>query len=149
MAKTDFTKVESILDEGLRKITVAHLLDLADEAKPESNKTPNIASEQSNLRSQTILALQRDMKFLHNQGQEPYELFGITKKIINKYLKNIDTLTSEEWESIKTIHSKVQKFKKEFEKKSPKKDDDALVEQQRRRHVNKRFNINEKWLPLT
>lgn len=143
MAKTNFTKVEEKLDEGLRKMTVEHLLELADAAtKPKDTK-------QDHSRLQVILSLQRDMKFLDKENQTPYELFGMNKKTISKYLKNPDKLTAEEWEGIKQIQGKVHKFRKDFEKNSTQKNDDSLIEQQRRSHITKRFNINDKWLPLT
>lgn len=149
MAKTNFTKVEEKLDEGLRKMTVEHLLDMADAAtKPKDDKVPN-KIRQDNSRLQVILSLQRDMKFLDKEDQTPYELFGINKKTISKYLKNPDKLTAEEWEEVKQIQGKVHKFRKDFEKNSTQKNDDNLIEQQRRVHVTKRFNINDKWLPLT
>lgn len=143
MAKTNFTKVEEKLDEGLRKMTVEHLLELADAAtKPKDNK-------QDHSRLQVILSLQRDMKFLDKENQTPYELFGMNKKTISKYLKNPDKLTAEEWEGVKQIQGKVHKFRKDFEKNSTQSNDDNLIEQQRRSHITKRFNINDKWLPLT
>lgn len=149
MAKTNFTKVEEKLDEGLRKMAVEHLLDLADSAaKPKDDNAPN-KIKQDHSRLQIILVLQRDMKFLDKEGQAPYELFGINKKTINKYLKNPEKLTSEEWEEIKKTQEKVHIFRKDFEKSSPQKNDDTLIEQQRHSHITKRFNINDKWLPLS
>ncbi|MBA3817053.1 MAG: hypothetical protein H0X29_11160 [Parachlamydiaceae bacterium] len=154
MAKTNFTKVEGMLDEGLRKMTVEHLLNLADTAQPESGKpsskdTPQDALKQANSGLQIILALQRDMKFLDKKGQEPYELFGLNKKTIEKYLKKFETLTPQEWEEINDTQGKVRKFRKDLEKNMTEKDNDDLITQQRRSHVTKRFNINDKWLPLT
>jgi hypothetical protein len=151
MAKTNFTKVEGILDEGLRKMTVDHLLDLTKAApKSEDGKAAdeNTLKQNSN-RSKILLILQRDMKFLDKGGHEPYELFGIDKKTIIKYLKNPGALSAEEWEEVKENQIKVRNFRKECEKNSNSKNDEDIIEQQRRSHKTKRFNINDKWLPLT
>ncbi len=149
MAKTNFTKVEGMLDEGLRKMTVEHLLNLTETSSEDDKTSGKVPEKHTQARLKSILTLQRDMKFLDKAEQEPYELFSVSKKNIGKYLKNPDTLTSEEWEEIKEIQSKVHKFRKEFEKNSIQNNNDDLIEQQRRSQVTKRFNINEKWLPLS
>lgn len=144
MAKTNFTKVEGMLDEGLRKMNVEQLLNLT---KP--NKSDQSAEQPNKERLKTLLTLQRDLKFLDKADQEPYELFNITKKRLNKLIKNPETTSPEEWAEIKETQMKVNGFRKEFEKNGSNEKNDELIQQQIRQHKTKRFNINDKWLPLT
>lgn len=150
MAKTNFTKVEGMLDEGLRKMAVEQLLDMTDSAKLVENPSfPNAHSEKEGVRLQTLQALQRDLKFLDKMDQGPYDLFGISKKTLIKYLKNPEALTLQEWQNAKETQIKVKKFRKDFEKNATGQNDDDLIQQQRKSHKTKRFNINDKWVPLS
>lgn len=154
MAKTNFSKVEEILSEGLRKIKVEHLLDLADRAaspapdSADAGTQKNPAPNQPGSRKHTLLALQRDLKHLTKQDKDAYKTFGIGKSRLKKYIEHPETLTAEEWEAVTKIKLKVDEFKIELAKTLPGTSDDDLVDQQRRKHVTKRFNINDSWVPL-
>lgn len=144
MAKTNFTKVEEILDEGLRKITVEHLLDLTD--KPDGARQKKFESSSS--RINVVSMLLKDLKQLQKQGKEPYEKLGIKKNFLKKFIDHPEVITPEEWKTIQGIKTKLDVFKKELAEKHPQVSDDDVIAQQRRRHITKRFNINEKWVPL-
>lgn len=144
MAKTNYTKVEGALDEGLRKITVNKLLDIADEVEGTKDKE---AEAKTTLEMQLLTALHQELKHLHKQGKDPYKKLGINKKEIKNFIEKAETLTTEDWAKIKELKGKIDEFRKELDKLSQVSDAD-LVDQERRKHINKRFNTNEKWLPL-
>lgn len=147
MAKTNFTKVEEILDEGLRKITVHHLYDLADKAS-KNDKIPSEAETQSAKRLHTLSTLLKDIKILRKKGFDPQEKWGIKTKDLKNYIENPETINDEAWNKITGIKTKVDECKKSLAEGKVEKKDEDLINEQRRRHVTKRFNINEKWLPL-
>lgn len=150
MAKTNFTKVEGMLDDGLRKIMVDQLLDLADAQQEPKDKTLKTGpAKQNELRLKILITLQREMKILDKMKQDPYGLFNISKKKINEYIKNYEKLSDEEWGNIKETQNRVHQFRKEQKTNFNQNNDTDLIEQQRRSHKTKRFNINDKWLPLT
>lgn len=140
MAKTNFTKVEDMLNQGLHKITVSHLLDEADAAKGSAPK--------DNANRALISALQRDLKLLHKKDHETYTKLGIKKKFLKKIIETPESLTPEELETLKQIQGKIKVFKEELKNKVPPVNDESIVEAERTKHINKRYNVNDKWLPL-
>lgn len=150
MAKTNYTKVEEALTEGLRKLTISQLIEMADAASKSKTDTAPVETPArlDAIQKALVSALKRDLERLHKQDTNVYEKIGVKKKEIKKFIDNPNTLTPEEWESIKQIKDKIDIYKKELTSSLPKVSDDQIVEGERVKHINKRFNINEKWLPL-
>lgn len=170
MAKTDFTKVEEVLAEGMRQIEVNRLLSEADEnaaknkAKVASPTANQEASKVNAIQLQRLSTIRQDLKAFEKQGIDPYAKLQIDKEEIKKFIKNPESLASSDWDKIKIIKEKISVFKKELElNKEPlqsgfddKKEasdvpvtiDDELINKERKTQKNKRFNINNKWLPL-
>lgn len=152
MAKTDYSKVEEALNRGLLKITVQHLLDLADVAA--STGIASTASKQEPLLpdkdvlDRILLTLQQDLKRLLKRDLSTYTKLGLDKKKLQSYFKNPNLLTPQDWKKVKEIREKIHIYNQELREKFPLESNEVLVELERHRHINKRFNVNEKWLPL-
>lgn len=148
MVKTNYTKVEEALDKGLRRLNVEHLLDQANANKETQKNSPAEASQLARTQSQLITTLKRELKNLQKKDTALYTKLGIPKKELKHMIENPQALTSEQWELIKQIKIKIENFKADLAKKIPQVSNEALVDQERQKHVTKRFNINDKWLPL-
>lgn len=149
MAKTNYTKVEEALIAGLNKMTMRHLLELADRAQagtgPQAETDAFLIPEARRL---VIASVRQDLKSLKRKDTKIYVKLGIAKEGVQKLLESTTNLTSEEWQKIKEIHLKIIEYKKEIARKIPQPTDEQLIEAERKKHINKRFNIKEKWLPL-
>jgi hypothetical protein len=162
MAKTNFTKVEEVLEQGLRKYSVDHLLEAADKAsgakeKPPHNPSisytadanqpqpPALTKDQTGL----IHSLQRDLKRFQKRDPALYKLLGISKKNLKMMLDQPAIMTEADWETIKQIRTKLDQHKADLSKQLPKQSNEDLVEAERKDHLNRRYNVNKKWLPLT
>jgi hypothetical protein len=143
MSKVNFTKVEEMLSQGLHKINVNDLLVEADAVKTGSTPPTKTTSN-----SQLINSVQRDLKLLHKKDHETYVKLGIKKNFLKKMIETPDSLTPEELETLKQIQEKIKVFKEELKNTLPPINDEAIVESQRTKHINKRYNVNDKWLPL-
>lgn len=137
MGKTNFSKVEDFLDQGLHKITVKKLLKLADVAAGTGQQTPEKEKERRAL----ISAIKRELKWFRKQKKNIYKRLKVSKKELEAPEKLSD-------EELKEILSKIEKEKEVHYKKHPKSTDEDLVEAERLKHINKRFNVSDKWLPL-
>ncbi len=149
MAKTNFTKVEEALIAGLTKMKMRQLLELADKAQESSGvqaETDAILIPEA--RRMVIAALRLDLKALKRKDTKIYSKLGLRKEGLQKLLDTSASLTPEEWQNVKEIHQKVGEYKKELLRQLPEVTDDQLVDAERKKHINKRYNINEKWLPL-
>lgn len=138
MAKTNFTKVEDALTEGLHKMKVEHLLELADLAAGTG-----IAKETTN--EQLIATLKHDVSWLPKKDRKIFEKAEIKKKELEKLLEKPEDLKDEDWKKLRQIKDK---FDAEKEKIRAKSSDEDLVDKERKRHIKKRFNVSERWLPL-
>lgn len=156
MAKTNFTKVEEALAEGMRKIEVNRLLDIADETAAANNKksksvqkTPPPAKVDA-IHLHRLNVINNELKTLEKLGKTPYQNLRIDKEEIKRFVKDPILLTAEDWEKVALIKEQITAYKIELEKKTDEKEktDDDLVNQQRKSQVTKRFNINKKWIPL-
>lgn len=143
MAKTNFTKVEEALVTGLRQMSVSQLIEMADtvsQQEKETDKGPKLVTIQKTL----LTLIHYNMQRLHKQDAAVYHKIGISSKQLKKFIEDSTTLSSEEWESIKQTKEKIDSYLKTL----PETTDEQIVEQERIKHINKRFNVNEKWLPL-
>ena len=139
MSKTDFSKVEESLIEGLQKMDVNRLLEISEHGA---------SAEQLQFGKQLLLAMRFVLKSLDQRGLNPYEKLGISKSEIKEMIENASALKSEEWIKVKDLKVKIDKFKAEMDEKFPISTDEEVVDKERIKHINKRFNVNDKWLPL-
>jgi hypothetical protein len=155
MAKTNFTKVEGLLEDSIVKKKVEKWGKMADIAqsvqRPEMRKlveSANEAAEKIAIDKKALLhALVRAKKDF--KGPKFYEAIGISSEELDALLSNPKELKPEDWQRLQEIRVKVADFKKkDIEEHIKESGDDAIVTGERRKHINKRFNINEKWLPL-
>lgn len=143
MGKSDFSKVEKVLDEGLLKMTKEELLRKADAI---SSKTEKIPSKE--LRLTILQAFDRDLKKIYKENQETYKKIGFQRQNLKKLLSNPDLLTPQDWQEIQKARSRIEKFKKELLSKLPISSNEEIIEEQRISQQKARFNVNKKWLPL-
>ncbi len=144
MAKTNFTKVEEALDEGMRKMTMQHLHSLAD-----SLSSIHSSDIKNNLEAQRklITVLKFELNWMHTHDISLHKKLGIKKSEISALLEKKEALTAEDFEKIKQLKEKIDALKKEMSAETTV-TDDQLIEKERLKHVNKRFNVNDNWLPL-
>lgn len=155
MAKTNYTKVEEALAEGMRKIEVNRLLNIADENKkpkrqPASPTTPS-QSKIGEVHLKRLIFVQKEIKALQKQGRDPYTELKIDSKEIERFLKDPASLTAKDWETIKAFKEKILDYKSKLTEQATPTDsptNENFVEQQRKKQHTKRFNINDKWIPL-
>lgn len=144
MAKTNFTKVELALEEGLRKMTVSRLCELADIAAGIGQSEQ---SEETLTKAQRLLIrrIQLDLMRLRKKDSKIYAKLKIKKSELTKKLEDPESLTKDDWKELKALRKKTKTM---IETYYPKSSNEKLIEHEQERHVTKRFNVNEKWLPL-
>ncbi len=144
MSKTNFTKVEELLDQNLRKMSVNHLLEESDKAKASSSSPPNT----QNMHKHLLADIKRELTGI-KKNAKLYEKIEVSQKELKRLTENPEKLTEPDWEALDRIHQKLAAYKVELKEKLPQIDNESLVEAQRKKHITKRFNVNDKWLPLT
>ena len=139
MAKSDYTKVEGTLDKELKRMSIDHLLEVADQ-------NPNAPVELT--RSQVARLIYIEAERLYKKDKAIYKKLKIRSKDLKEKAEKARSLTDQEWKQMEKLRKKLSEFAKEIEEKSPATSEEEQVEKERVKHINKRFNTNEKWLPL-
>ncbi|MGA8164634.1 MAG: hypothetical protein WB791_06370 [Waddliaceae bacterium] len=148
MAKQNYSKTEKAVGESLQGIKVEHLLELADLAS--GKKADPSGKEQSTLTpGQMIKIVGQNLKWLHKFDPDIYKRLKIKKSTIKKFEEKIhdakDQLEEKELELLKVLMKKIAEYK---EKNLSAITDEKIIEGEAKKHINKRHNVNEKWLPL-
>jgi hypothetical protein len=155
MAKTNFTKVEGLLEAQLEKMGAKELGKLADIAqkveRPEMRRiveTASIAAAKNEIDRTSLLHAIRHAVDNYKVASF-YTAIGMTSKEL-KALLDIprENLTKLQWGQLLELRPKIKQFKENYNKTHPEAGDDSLVKKERTKHLNKRFNVKDKWLPL-
>lgn len=146
MAKNDYTKTENLLNEALLKMTVQELLALADKAGASEKEKDSLPS----LQARTILLtiMHHDLETLSKVKGADIKNVGMTAKEIQDIIEHVKEVSAEEWEELKKVRDRVLKYKTDLWDKIPHLTNDQIIELERKKHINKRFNTRDKWLPL-
>ncbi len=144
MAKTNFSKVEQALEEGLRRMSISKLCDLADIAAGIGFSKTN-TKDLSNSQIKLVRQVQRDLDRLVKKDKKLYVKLKLNSQELEHKLSNPDKLTENEWKGLEVLRKQTKKM---IEELFPDTSDEEIIEQQKVSHVTRRFNVNNKWLPL-
>lgn len=139
MAKTNFTKVDEALSKALFNMSIQKLLEETEESP---NKEPPL--EQIHFKMAKTIA--RKLNFYSKLSKNFYEKIGYPKEELRKLLKNPKDFTEENLKTLEDLVAKITEFKQS--ENFPEVDDETIISQERTKHINKRFNTDEQWLPL-
>lgn len=131
----NYSKVEAILGEGMRRLKMRALLK-------ETGKGVEKRGEE------VILALKYELQGLKKLDPKLYQHMAFKPSEVKILLENANELTDKELELAKEYLSQVRHHKKIYSEKNPPPSDEELIEQQKKRHLTKRHNVNDNWLPL-
>lgn len=138
MAKANYTKVEEALNEGMLKMTMQQLHALADGKTDEARKN----------QGKLLAILKIDLRWIAKTDPSLFTKLAIKKDEIKKLFENPSSITPEDWKNLIELKERIDQCKKELFASKPGETNEQIIEKERVKHVNKRFNTNEKWLPL-
>jgi len=145
MGKINFSKVEMAISDTLRKIYIAQLADLATLATLINTPTTILSAEKID---QMLKKFRAEFQALKNHDTKLYEKLGLTMKE-EKFILSSQTLKPKDWERLSRLKLKIDSLKKELYGQSVvNPEDEQRISLERRKHINKRFNIRDHWLPL-
>lgn len=149
MAKTNFTKVEEALAEGLRKMEVDRLLGIADEVKAmeAEGKAPSVARHTPE-QKQLLALCKFELRRMKLTVDDLCKKLQMQKEALGKLLRDNTVLTEADWVTINKLKVTLIAARTEAEKGKGEISPEEFVEQQRKKQKTKRFNVNDKWLPL-
>lgn len=134
MSKTNYSKVEKALEEGMLRMKTESLLEEADALKNPSGK---LSEEEEEEHALLLSQLQEELKQLKKEDAKAYKKLAFHKLDLKKL----------EWKEIQEVQHRLDQYKKELPAKMQV-SDQSLIDAEREKHLNKRFNVNDKWIPL-
>lgn len=144
MAKTNFTKVEESLKEGMDKLAIKKIVDSTD-SRFEEKKAQQ---EQRLQRKKTAIYMIAEFKRLHKIDERLYSKLGTSIPTLKKLLEHPLKLSDEEWKTVLKLKDKLEAYKVAYAKMIKDVSNDEIVQKERDKHGDKRFNIQERWLPV-
>lgn len=146
MSKTNFSKVEKALEEGMIRMQSQSLLKEADAASGNQEKTGKVPPKE--VCNAVLTTLERELKKLKKEDEESYKKAAFPKINLKKLITNPSLLTPQDWKEVKDIKDRLNQYKKDLASRLPQETDQDLVDHERSKHINKRFNVSKKWIPL-
>ena len=131
MPKTNYTKVESLIDKGLEKRFIEKLVVETGLAAGEKHEPMP--------KAYLLESIQWDIIALPEFDKQFFKKLGTPKKEITKLLDNPTKITDEEWKQLMEIRKKMNLLKKVILEANPPLSNEDLVEYERLRHINKRL----------
>ncbi len=147
MSKTNWTKVESALAAGLEKMKKEELLRQADAARvPERPQAQPSALASSRLQLQ--LSLKHLVGWLWKENKKLCEVLKITKPELTRLITKPKELSEQDWQAVQTLYDQCLQLKKALQATGTSASDESLIQAEKKKHVYKRYSVNDKWLPL-
>lgn len=148
MAKTNFSKMEALLNEGLLQVQVKSWLELADLAAGKGEIAKEHPARVLQARKAIAKILKHEISYMYKTNPNIYTMLKVDREKLFNIFDNADKMSDEDWEYLSGLKKMVDIFRKGQQAMVNPQKNEELIEQQRKQHVNKRFNVNDKWLPL-
>ncbi len=146
MPKVNFSKVEKSFDRALQKLVIDYLSELATIADVIQDPKANITSKAI---GEIIERFQKELKKLKKRDPKLFERLNLLPEEEQRFDLSAHEYLQEDWLRLKTLKLRIDELKHElYGQEHLDAKNEAQVVKERRRHINKRFNIREGWLPL-
>jgi hypothetical protein len=144
MAKVNFSKVEDSFDKALLKLQIENLNELAAIAdlSQESKKSAKGMEE-------IAVKFKKELDKLKKRDPHLFDRLNLTKEAESKLAQPASTYSPEDWARLKELKERIEQLKKDLSgKESLDAENETLISKERKKHINKRFNVRDDWLPL-
>lgn len=145
MSKVNFTKVEEALDEASHQLFIDSLGELSTIANMLQNPEKKIGKDEEEI----ITRFQKELKRIKTEDSPLFEKLGLTEEEEEQMLRSFSDYRREDWVRLKCARERIDELRRDVKKKfEPSAVNDEIIEKEKKRHVNKRHNVREGWLPL-
>lgn len=146
MSKVNFSKVENAFDRALQKLVIENLSELAAIANVIQDPQTNLSSKAI---EEVIFRFQKELKKLKKHDPKLFARLNLSEEEEKRFTLPIKDYIQEDWLRLKALKLRIDELKKElYGEEALSAENEKQVNKERRKHVNKRFNIRDGWLPL-
>lgn len=145
MSKVNFTKVDQALDEASHQLFIDSLAELSTIANMLQNPDRKIGKNEEEI----IIRFQNELKRIKKEDFSLFEKLSLTAEEEDRMLRPISEYVKEDWAQLKSLRERIDELRKQVTGKLELNEaNDEIVEKEKKRHINKRHNVREGWLPL-
>jgi hypothetical protein len=148
MTKTNYTKVESVLEAGLLQLQVNSLLELAAVASGSSEKDKQKPERIAAARKAIANIMKQELNYIYKDTPDIYDMLSLDRTNLFRIFDKPDNISDPDWDLLSTSKELVDAYRAAIKMQVSPEENEKLIESQRKKHINKRFNVNDKWLPL-
>lgn len=138
MAKSSFDRAEDALHRSLSQMSQEKRA-----AEAGAKSAPNPMYE----RLKIVHEFKRILKRAYHVDHSLYKQLEMTKRQLEALLASYATLAEQEWQSVLALKERAEEISKQAPtptEASP----DKQVQEERHKHIHKRFNVSKRWIPL-
>jgi hypothetical protein len=160
MRKVDFEKIEKDISDILRNMSVNDWLELAaisnlvggisfqpTEDQTIDNQQPKEPKKDSVV-EKILSSINQQLEEISQSDPTFYESLNITANDRVR-LRNPTDMSSDDWQKLKEVREKMDLYHPSKKEEDPDaKENEKQIEKERKKHITKRFNVREAWLPL-
>ncbi|MBT3393534.1 MAG: hypothetical protein HN411_00275 [Waddliaceae bacterium] len=162
MAKTNYGEMEKSISRTLKKYKRDELLVQADEAQKElkskkknetrrkeaTTKKERVQATKEEVKEKAFDAIKKKLSMLNNRSKRVlFEKLNLNKEELKKYISDHNKLSREDWKMIKQIQKQISTYSENIEN-FEQEFNDKIINSEKNKHVNKRLNVRDNWLPL-
>lgn len=144
MSKVNYKKVEQAFDAALQKLMIDNLSELATIAHmTQDPHTPSHAIEE------TIGRFQKELQKLKKQDPKLFERLNLSLDDEKRLHLPSNEFQLPDWVRLKELKERIDELKHELHgAEATSSELESQVTKERKKHINKRHNIRDGWLPL-
>lgn len=139
MAKTNYSKVEELLAQSQERLKIQGWLDMT---KEESSP------EELNPKAYLVASLRFGLDLLPAGDKAFYSDLGLRRAEILKLIRKPESLEEKDWGLVKEIQEKLRLYLEGIAEQLPQLSNEELIESERVKHITRRFDTRDRWLPL-
>lgn len=158
MVKENYDKVESAMDETLQKLKAEKLIHDSGQSSNFGKFPENLRSTKAKLaelneqrkKDRRLLAtsMKIDVDKFFKKNKQFYTFLGTFHEEFVELIQSADSMDEALWKRLMEIKSKLDQYRANQKKLEPPVSDEAIIAQQQKKHINKRYKVKDGWLPL-
>ncbi|MFA6915897.1 MAG: hypothetical protein WC222_05835 [Parachlamydiales bacterium] len=158
MSKENYDKVESAMDETMQKLKAEKLIHDSGQSSNFSKYPENLRSTKEKLaelelqrkKDRRLLAtsMKLDVDKFFKKNKQFYSYLGTFHEEFLDLVHAADSMDDPKWKRLLEIKAKLDVYRANQKKMEPQVSNEALIKQQLKTHINKRYKVKDGWLPL-
>lgn len=146
MPKVNFSKVEKSFDRALQKLLIDNLSELAAIANLIQDPERHFSSQKIEM---LVSRFQKELSTIKKRDPILFGKLQLSLEEEERFARPAKEYQQEDWMCLRALKLRVEEIKRElYGQEIIDAENDYQIAKERRRHINKRFNIREGWLPL-